>query len=65
MRLKSDLNSSFMLQWLDYKNYLKKKKKKNQIVTRQLCLIESRSQDAAANAGVLSVYLTTIMFIHI
>ena len=26
------------------------------IVTRPFCLVESRSQDAAVNAGVLSVY---------
>ena len=31
-------------------------------VMRPFCLVESRSQHAAANAGVLSVYLTTIMF---
>ena len=29
-----------------------------QIVTRPFCLVESHSQDAATNAGVLSVYLT-------
>ena len=33
-------------------------------VTRPLFLVESRSQDAAANAGVLSVYLTTILLHH-
>ena len=31
---------------------------------RPLCLVESRSQDAAANAGVLSVYLATILYYH-
>ena len=34
------------------------------IVTRPFCLVESRSQDAAANAGVLSVYLTNILHYH-
>ena len=29
---------------------------------RPLCLVESRSQDVAANAGVLSVYLATILY---
>ena len=29
------------------------------------CLVESRSQDAAANTGVLSVYLTTILYYHL
>ena len=29
---------------------------------RPFCLVKSRSQDAAANAGVLSVYLTTILY---
>ena len=28
---------------------------------RPLCLVESHSQDAAANAGMLSVYLATIL----
>ena len=28
------------------------------------CLVESRSQDATTNAGVLSVYLTTILYHH-
>ena len=32
-------------------------------VMRPLCLVESHSQDAAANAGMLSVYLTTIMYV--
>ena len=32
-------------------------------VMRLLCLVESHSQDAAANAGMLSVYLTTIMYV--
>ena len=31
---------------------------------RPFCLFESHSQDAAANAGVLSVYLTTILYYH-
>ena len=33
-------------------------------VTRPFCLVKSRSQDVAANADMLSVYLTTIMYIH-
>ena len=32
---------------------------------RPLCQVKSCSQDAAANAGVLSVYLTTIMYYHL
>ena len=28
------------------------------------CLVKSRSQDTAANAGVLSVYLPTILYYH-
>ena len=31
---------------------------------RPFCLVKSRSQGAAANAGVLSVYLTTILYHH-
>ena len=34
-------------------------------VTRPLCLVESRSQDAAANAGVLSVKLNTVLYYHL
>ena len=34
-------------------------------VMRPFCLVESRSQDAATNAGVLSVYLTTILHLHL
>ena len=34
-------------------------------VMRTFCLVESRSQDAAANVGVLSVYLTTILLFDI
>ena len=34
-------------------------------VMRPFCLVESCSQDAAANAGVLSVYLTTILCNHL
>ena len=33
-------------------------------VTRPLCLVRSRSQYAAASVGVLSVYLTTILYYH-
>ena len=45
-------------------------KKKNVLrtlidVMRPLCLVESRSQDVAANAGVLSVYLATILYDHL
>ena len=35
---------------------------RNLFVMRPFCLVEPCSQDAAANAGVLSVYLTTILF---
>ena len=31
---------------------------------RPFCLVESRAQDAAANVGVLSVYLITILYYH-
>ena len=31
---------------------------------RPFCLVEPCSQDAAANAGVLSVYLTLILYHH-
>ena len=34
-------------------------------VTRPFCLVESHSQDAAANAGVLSVNLTTVLYYHL
>ena len=34
-------------------------------VTRPFCLVESRWQDAAANVGVLSVYLTIILYNHL
>ena len=34
-------------------------------VMRPLCLVESRSQDAAANVGILSVYLATILYNHL
>ena len=34
------------------------------VVMRPFCLVESHSQDAAVNVGVLSVYLTTILCIH-
>ena len=37
---------------------------KDNAVTRLFCLVESRSQDAAVNAGVLSVYLTMILCLH-
>ena len=33
-------------------------------VMRLFCLVESHLQDAAANAGVLSVYLITILYYH-
>ena len=33
-------------------------------VTRPFCLVKSRLQDAAANAWVLSVYPTTILYYH-
>ena len=33
-------------------------------VTRPFCLVESHSQDAAANEGMLSVYLTTVLYYH-
>ena len=33
-------------------------------VTKPLCLVESRSQDATVNAGELSDYLTTILCTH-
>ena len=33
-------------------------------VMSSFCLVESSSQDAADNAGVLSVYLTTILYYH-
>ena len=33
-------------------------------VTRPFFLVESWSQDAAANAGMLSVYLTAILYYH-
>ena len=36
----------------------------NSIVMRPFCLVESRTQDATTNAGVLSVYLTTILYHH-
>ena len=39
--------------------------KYNTVVMRPLCLVESRSQDAAANVGVLSVYLATILYDHL
>ena len=39
--------------------------KYNTVVMRPLCLVESRSQDAAANVGVLSVYLATILYGHL
>ena len=35
-----------------------------QVVTRPFCLVKSRSQDAAANAAMLSVYLSTILYYH-
>ena len=31
---------------------------------RPFCLVESRSQGGAENAGVLSVFLTTILYYH-
>ena len=34
-------------------------------VMRPFCLVVSRSQDAAANAGVRSVYLTTFLYYHL
>ena len=34
------------------------------IVTRPLCLVKPRSQNAAANVGVLSVCPTTILYYH-
>ena len=36
----------------------------NHLVSRPFCLVESHSQDTAANAGVLSVYLTTARELH-
>ena len=33
-------------------------------VMRPLCLVESSSQDPAANVGVLSVYPTNILYYH-
>ena len=46
---------SLSLQWCEQSPF----------VTRLFCLVESCSQDAAANVGVLSVYLTTVLFYHL
>ena len=35
------------------------------LVMRPFCLVESCSKDDAANVGMLSVYLTTILYYHL
>ena len=39
--------------------------KNDAVVTRPFCLVESCSQDATANVGVRSVYLTTVLYYHL
>ena len=37
----------------------------NKLVTRPFCLVKSRLQDATVNGGVVSVYLTNILYHHL